>query len=61
MYTLSIRDTRVRGGIEFHKHDTWDECHEHMTSMGSWKYLGCFGTGICEYQQGDLIAHIYRS
>lgn len=60
MYTLSISDTKHRGSIHIFNHETWDECFEHLRSFGEWKYLGCFGFGICEYELGGYVAHIYR-
>lgn len=60
MYSLSIQNVTVKGSITFSHHDTWDECYDELMTLGKWKYVGCFGMGICEFEQGDLLAHIYR-
>ena len=57
MYTLSIRDGK---SIRFTKHDTWDDAYDEMMAFGKWRYVGCFGTGICEYELGGYVAHLYR-
>lgn len=61
MYTLMVRDSKVRGSITLSWHDSWDDAHDELMAYGEWRYEGCFGFGICEYTQGSMVAHIYKA
>lgn len=61
MYALSIRDANVKGSITFSEHDTWDAAYDELMGTGKWRYVCCFGTGICEFEKGGMVARIYKA